>query len=255
MYRSFSAEQYKDYLGFSEEYKVDGVLCYGTLYERQMLNALKTCLKEMNIETDIKQLPDPFLRFAREIQIGNSTIWFMIGYGGAWLSEYLHWACLFGSKKNILVGSCGGLKKGMKPADFIVPTSSFAEESSVRIYNRDSPVQVPNQKLNDELSILIGANNTQVWRGPMVTCQAMIGETMDDVRSWSEKGYYGVEMEASTVFAVSNHFSVPSAASVYVGDNLIEEHSNMSKEFLLEADIRKQNQKKQIRAALELLIS
>jgi len=83
----------------------------------------------------------------------------------------------------------------------------------------------------------------------------MIGETMEDVLKWSKAGYYGVEMEASTVFAVSNHFNMPSTVSVYVGDNLIEEDTNKDKEYLAEADTRKQNQRKQIRAGLEELLS
>lgn len=108
----------------------------------------------------------------------------------------------------------------MKVGDFIVPTSSYAQESSVRIYNRESPEQYPNDKLAKSLEARLQSKDTKVWRGGMVTCQAMIGETWDDVQSWSDEGYYGVEMEASTVFAVSNHFKVPSAACMYVGYKL-----------------------------------
>lgn len=254
MYKSFAAAQYKKHLGFTEDYMVDGVLCYGTLYEENILSALKYCITEMGIVAAPKVLPHPFLRFAKELNVGNKKLWFVIGYGGAWLSEYLHWACLFGSKKNILAGSCGGLKQGMKPGDFIIPTSSFGEESSARIYNRESPIQYADKKLSESLKTRLTNEHTNIWRGPTVTCQAMIGETQEDVQKWSSDGYYGVEMEASTVFAVSNHFGVPSAASMYVGDNLIEQHSVMSEDYASEADIREQNQKKQIRAALEELL-
>lgn len=83
----------------------------------------------------------------------------------------------------------------------------------------------------------------------------MIGEDFDDIKKWSAEDYFGVEMESSTVFAVSNHFGVISAASLYVGDNLIEGHSNISEEFAMEADMQKQNQLKQIKIALSELIS
>ena len=254
MYKSFTSQQYKEHLGLPDEYRVDGVLCYGTMNEQKMLEALRFNLDEMNIQTDIVPLDNPFLRFIREFRIEGKTYWFMIGYGGAWLSEYLHWACLFGSEKNILLGSCGGLKPGMKPADFIIPTSSYAEESSARMYNRESNVHVADVELSDRLAARI-QEGAKVWRGPMVTCQAMIGETKEDVIQWSEQGYYAVEMEAATVFAVSTHFNVPSAASVYVADNLIEDHTAISEEYALEGDTRYQNQRKQIRAALEELLS
>lgn len=255
MYRNITAEQYKKYLQLAEDYKVDGVLCYGTLYEESTIAILETCLSEMNIKVEISTLSHPFLRFIREIQVNNKRLWFTIGYGGAWLSEYLHWACLFGSKKNILLGSCGGLKKGMKPGDFIIPSSSYGQESSVRIYNRKNPIQYTDKDLSGALLEKINDKHTKTWRGPTITCQAMMGETLEDIENWSKEGYYGVEMEASTVLAVSNHFGVPSAVSLYVGDNLVELHNNISEEYANEADMREQNQKKQIRAALELLLN
>lgn len=255
MYKSISADQYREHLGFPTNYKVDAMLCYGTLYEHRVLSQLRESIQDLGLEAEINEMPHEFLRFAKEIRIGDNNIWFAIGYGGAWLSEYLHWACLFGSKKNILLGSCGGLKPGIKQGDFIVPDSSYSEESSARIYNRESEVHYSDKELSDKISKNLEVDDTKVWRGPMVTCQAMIGETLDDVKKWSADGYFGVEMEASTVFAVSKHFNVPSAASLYVGDNLIEEHNNMSEEYAVEADTRKQNQVKQIKMALSELFS
>ena len=255
MYKSFTADQYRNHLGFSQKYKVDAMLCYGTLYEDRVLTQLSEVLANMKLSPNITNLPHPFLRFAKEVAIDEKIIWFAIGYGGAWLSEYLHWACLFGSKKNILLGSCGGLKEGMKSGDFIVPTSSYAQESSARMYSRETPIQRSDDTLSKSLAKKLGEDGTKVWMGPMVTCQAMIGETLEDIQQWSKEDYLGVEMEASTVFAVSNHFNVPSAASLYIGDNLIEGHNNISEEFAAEADLRQQNQIKQFKIALSELLS
>lgn len=255
MYKSITAEQYRKHLGFPLDYKVSAMLCYGTLYEERVLSQLKEVLDTLDMEFTLKELPHPFLRFGKELTINDKKIWFAIGYGGAWLSEYLHWACLFGSKKNILLGSCGGLKPGLKQGEFVVPDSSYGEESSVKIYNRESNVQYSDNKLSETLASRLAEDGTKVWRGPTVTCQAMIGETMDDINAWSNDGYFGVEMEAATVFAVSNHFGVSSAASLYIGDNLIERHNNMSDEYAAEADTRKQNQLKQIKIALSELLS
>jgi purine-nucleoside phosphorylase len=255
VYRSFTAEQYKKHLLLPENYKVDGVLCYGTLYEDLFISILQECVAALGSPFAINQLDYPFLRFVREVKIKDQTIWFMIGYGGAWISEYLHWASLFGSQKNILLGSCGGLRPGMKQGDFIVPTTSYGEESSVRVYNRDSPLQYADKGLSSSLRARLEDENTTVWDGNLVTCQAMIGETGEDIERWSREGYSGVEMESSTLFAVSNHFNVPCAASLYVGDNLVEGHTNMSNSFANEADMRLQKQHKQINAALSELIT
>lgn len=255
MYKSFTAEQYRKHLGLSEDYIVDGMLCYGTLYEERTLSQLTKVLTELGLNTELETLPHPFLRFARGITVYNKTVWFAIGYGGAWLSEYLHWACLFGSKKNILLGSCGGLKPGIKQGEFIVPQSSYGEESSAKMYNRTSNIQHANNDLSEAIATRLGEDGSKVWRGPMITCQAMIGETMEDIKNWSAEGYYGVEMEASTIFAVSNHFEVPCAASLYVGDNLIEGHTNYDDGYAAEADSREQNQLKQLKMALLEIVS
>lgn len=255
MYSSFTAEQYREHLGFPKNYKVDATLCYGTLFEEKVLGQLDIAVKDLQLKAQISGLPHPFLRFAKELKINDKTIWFAIGYGGAWLSEYLHWACLFGSQKTILLGSCGGLKSGMQQGDFIVPTESYGEESSVKIYNRKSCTQYPEQAMSQRLTAQLTKDGSKVWRGPLVTCQGMIGETQDDITQWSKEGYVGVEMESSTVFAVSNHFNVPCAASLYVGDNLIEKHNNLSEDYAAEADLRKQNQLKQIKVALSELLS
>lgn len=71
MYRSITAQQYKEHLGFSQDYTVDGVLVYGTLYEERVVAQLKASLEEMGYDTEPLLLAHPFLRFAREVQIGD----------------------------------------------------------------------------------------------------------------------------------------------------------------------------------------
>ena len=55
----------------------------------------------------------------------------------------------------------------------------------------------------------------------MVTVQAALAETKEDIERWHKQGYLGVDMESATMFAVSNSFNIPSAALLYVADNLV----------------------------------
>ena len=254
MYRNYTKEQYKVHLGLPDNYVVDGVVCYGTLYDEQLFELIELCLKALGYNPEPKKLTHRFLRFIREVEINGKKIWFMSGYGGAMLSEYLHWACLFGSKKNVFVGSCGGLMQEMKSCDFLIPTTSYGQESSVRIYNRESPTQYPDKQLSESLKTRLG-NEVKIWQGPVVTCQAMIGETTEDVQTWAKAGYYGVEMESSTVFAVSSHFNVPATALMYIGDNLIKDHTNMSENSASEEGLRKARRQQEFMAAIEEVTS
>jgi nucleoside phosphorylase len=80
--------------------------------------------------------------------------------------------------------------------------------------------------------------SNKIWEGPIITCQAMMGETWEDVQSWSKEGYHGVEMETSTVFSVSNSFKVPSASIMYISDNLIKGQTVGDDSHVAQKDIR-----------------
>ncbi len=188
------------------------------------------------------------MQHIREIEISNKKYWFAIEYGGATLSEYLHLACLFGSKKNIHIGSCGGLNPNLNSLDLIVPTFSYGNESTTRIYERESKdhKHYSNKSISEKIIKNI-PKGLKVNTGPLMTCQAMLGETWEDVKSWSEAGYSGVEMETAVFFAVSNHFKVPCGALIYISDNLIkgqtchdESHKNeKAKREALKAEVYK----------------
>ena len=83
----------------------------------------------------------------------------------------------------------------------------------------------------------------------------MMAETKEDVDNWSKQGYYGVEMEASTVFAISNHFNVPSAAVVMIADNLITEESVIDEDYQESRELRRETSKDILTESLKVLIN
>lgn len=221
MYKSYSAEDWKENLGLEPDYTIDGFIVFGT-YQKSLYQMVQDSLKRSDIDVQYRNFDDEFLEPILEFTIDGKRYWFVIVYGGALLSEFLHLACLFGSKKNILLGTCSGLKKGASSLEFIVPDWSFAKESSAKGYQPDTGYRYKaDAELSGRLAEALQFHECVVHREPTITYQAMLSETWDDVVAWSEEGYGGVEMEAATVFAVSNHFEVPSAAILRIGDNLI----------------------------------
>lgn len=87
-----------------------------------------------------------------------------------------------------------------------------------------------------------------------MTCEAMLAESEKDVKTWSKEGYLGVEMEASTVFAVSNHFKAPSAAVLLVGENLIKEESVLQENYLKMANKRREIRQDFLKAAIKEIL-
>lgn len=102
-------------------------------------------------------------------------------------------------------------------------TFSYGEESSTKLYNRNAinDCHFADESLSTKIFYKLD-KSFDPKRGPLVTCQAMLGETWEDIIEWSRQGYVGVEMETATFFAVSKHFSIPAGAILYISDNLIE---------------------------------
>lgn len=219
MYKSVTAEDFRRQFNLPTDYKVRGMLSYGAWDEDKHFKKIVDISEELKILQTSRRL-DGFLSRIVELTIENSIYWFTVMYGGAMLSECVHLASLLGSERNIHFGSCGGLYPEMNSLDLLIPTWSFGDESTTRAYARDHR-HYPDKTLSAFIRSKI-PNKYKVWNGPAITYQAMMGETWDDVKSWSENGYYGVEMETATVFSVSKHFDVPSASLLYVTDNLIK---------------------------------
>lgn len=224
MYKQLTANDYRKHFRLPDDYKVESFIVYGT-YKNHPFEQFEDSLKQLEHKYEKSKLEHDFFGSLMEFKVEGKNYWLAIAYGGALLSEYLHLACLFGSKQNILIGSCGGLKKGAASLELIVPEWSSATESSASAYQPDANGKYSSNKdLSDKLANLL-SKKRQVHRGSTITFQAMLAETWDDVQSWANQGFAGVEMEAATVFAVSNHFDVPAAAALMIGDNLIEEQT------------------------------
>ncbi len=223
MYKSFTAQDYKNHHKVPSNYTVDAFIVFGTFHPGTY-DQLKEELAKLGVAVDYDRvLTGPYFDPILEFVVHGKRYWFTVAYGGTMLSEWTHLACLFGSQANVVIGSCGGLHADADSPDIVVPTYAYADESATRMYEPYAQHKhMANKDLNERLIKQLFAKH-KVWHGPTVTCQAMMAETWDDIQQWSNEGYYAVEMEAATVFAVSNHFKVPSAALLVIGDNLVQE--------------------------------
>lgn len=255
MYKSFTAKEFKKLLNIPSDYSVEGFISYGAWDEAKHFAIVAEALDELGIAFTSQKL-DGFLSHVLELTIDNNIYWMTVMYGGAQLSEHIHLASLFGSKRNIHIGSCGGLYNEMKSLDMLIPSWSYGNESTTRAYE---PEAIDFKHYSDTaLSRLLGSNvqgDYKIWDGPVVTNQAMMGETWEDVQSWSKNGFYGVEMETATMFAVSKHFHVPSAALLYVSDNMIKGQTAGDDSHLQEKAARELAKRAVYKAGLRTLIA
>lgn len=253
MYKTLAKEDFiRDHL-FETDYKINGFLVYGGWEQTRYEEMLRLSLERIGHNTIYKKL-DGFLAPILEFTIEDKKYWFVVAYGGALLCEWLHIACLFGSQRNLVIGSCGGLLSEANSGDVVVPTYSFADESTTRAYQPEANnLHYADNNLRKEIIANMGTKY-KIWEGPTITYEAMLAETWEDIMVWSKDGYYGVEMEAATVFAVSNYFKVPSAGLVRVADNLIKKETVFDDSFKSTSTTRKQISYDMFDAALKTLI-
>ena len=255
MYKGNTVADFKKYFGLPKDYKIDGVLSYGSWRKDEHKDLLRKIINEQGFQVEYEQLGESFLREVLAFKINDKRFWFETGYGGAYISEIIHLGCMFGSKKNIVLGTCGGLLKTGKTGDIIIPTYSHGNESTTRMYSPDSEEHkhFSDKDLSNSLKKRLGSNVT-IHEGPVVTCQAMLLESWEDIQDWSKEGYLGVEMETSTVFAVSKHFNVPSSAILVIADNLIKKETVLNDNYKNAAKYRHEIRDLAYKVGLEELL-
>lgn len=256
MYRELSKKEWLKLLLLPEDFRVDGALVAGAGVAEKEIEKRDFVIKSMNLNVEIEKINHRFFDSVDILVIDGKRYWFDVVYGGAYLSETLGFASMFGSKRNIFIGSCGGLSMDMKSGDIVIPTYSYGDESTTRMYQRDveNNKHYSNEKLNKEIKDLI-PDKYRIHSGPIMTCQAMLAETKEDVSGWSKEGYTGVEMETSTFFAVSNYYDIPSSAILHVSDNLLHEEYVGSEQHEKARPFRDEVQIEKYKVAFKVLMN
>ncbi|KKR21398.1 MAG: Purine or other phosphorylase family 1 [Candidatus Uhrbacteria bacterium GW2011_GWD1_41_16] len=254
MYNTITKQDFLKKLNLGDDYSISGFLVFGG-FKKYYYELLKQSALKIDPNATFRQLPDEFINPILEFKLNGKNYWFAIAYGGALLCEWLHVACSLGSKQNIILGSLGGLVEQGSTRDLVIPEYSFANESTTRAYDpQANNKHYANPELRKRLFDLL-EDKHRIWQGPTITHEAMLAETWEDIQRWSKEGYYGVEMEAATVFAVSKFFKVPSAAILRISDNLIQKKTVFDVAHENGAELKKKLHEDMFDAALQVLFN
>jgi len=134
MYKALDVAIFKKNLGLPPDYTLDGLLVTGVFDlwgEEIHLPQVVNYLDSNGYKYEISKFKQKDIGHAHELRLENKVIWFVPVMGTAIMSLYAHIASLLGSKKNILIGSVGGLCLEVNPGDLIFPTKVVGNDNAL----------------------------------------------------------------------------------------------------------------------------
>ncbi len=130
---------------------------------------------------------------------------------------------MLGAQRLIRVGTCGGLKDGMRMGDTVLGISATAEDlTPLRLAGVESYAPAATFELAEEAARLSRDSGTTVHVGPIVTSGVFYDPDPTTFARWKRLGHVGVEMEAAMMYTVAAIHGLEALAMMTVSDILEE---------------------------------
>jgi len=120
-----------------------------------------------------------------------------------------------GAKKIIRIGTCGALKKEIRPGDIIIPTSAIREEGTTGAYVGPEVPAVADCNLVSKLESSAKSKNYTYWKGVNRTHDAFY-EPIENFLKLKGTDAISSEMECSAVFLIATLRGLKAAAVLAV---------------------------------------
>lgn len=136
---------------------------------------------------------------------------------------------MLGAQRLVRVGTCGGLKDGMRMGDTVIAIAATAEdETPLRIAKMPSFAPTATFELAETAARLARAEGARVHVGPIVTSGLFYDPDPDSFARWKRTGHIGVEMEAAMMYTVAAVHGIEALAMMTVSD-LLEESGDTTR--------------------------
>jgi purine-nucleoside phosphorylase len=130
---------------------------------------------------------------------------------------------MLGARRLVRVGTCGGLKDGMRMGDTVLAISATAEDqTALRLAQLDSYAPTATFELAEHAARLSRESGTTVHVGPVVTAGVFYDPDPTTFARWKRTGHIGVEMEAAMMYTIAALKGLEALAMMTVSD-LLEE--------------------------------
>lgn len=154
---------------------------------------------------------------------------------GRWRGSPVVYACVYGASRTVepvhvlgqlgtgtvaQIGSCGSLRPGIRPGDVLVTDDAHIAEGASAHYGATGRVAAT-RELTARAARAAGGRGLTVHTGPTVTTEVLLRQPPDLVRSWSDAGLLGVDMETSATFAAASWLGMRRVSVLHAWDDLL----------------------------------
>ena len=142
-------------------------------------------------------------------------------FGAPIVAMLLEVAALAGVRRVVGIGYVGGLQPDVRIGDLFVPTRALSLDGTTAAYFGPRHESEPAAALAEELQRRASAAGVGVSHGTVVSIDALMLETAEQIQEWREAGYSAVDLETACLFAVGAHVGLSCAALHIVSDNQV----------------------------------
>jgi len=136
---------------------------------------------------------------------------------------------MLGAQRLIRVGTCGGLKEGMRMGDTVIGIAATAEDTTaLRYAQMDSYAPTGTFELAEIAAQLSREHGATVHVGLILSSAVFYDPDPDTFARWKRTGHIGVEMEAAMMYTVASIKGLEALAMMTVSD-LLEESGDTTR--------------------------
>lgn len=148
------------------------------------------------------------------------------GMGTPSLSIVVEELLRLGARRLIRVGTCGGIRGGLRTGDLVIATAACPTDGATATYlHGESYAPAADFELTRALVDAAGAAGIPARTGLVASVDVFYNPDDDYAKRWRERGVLALEMEASALFFLAARSGVQAACALTVSDVLSEEVS------------------------------
>ena len=145
-------------------------------------------------------------------------------YGAPRAAEFVQVAVLVGARLAVQIGSCGVLGSSVRPGDVVVSTEALGLDGTTALYTADTRVP-SSDEWSSRASALLEQRGVTAHRGTSVSWPTLFNQPVSMVRTWSDEGYLGVDMETAATLSVARMFGAAGVSMLVAWDEVLSDRS------------------------------